>query len=76
MRNNTLVYKGALIHPVGCRALCRGLVGAWEIHTPTLAACATQEKLHFPCDSLRCLPFSALAESKYLASQAIHFPQA
>ena len=52
-----------------------GFVGAWEIHTPTLAACAAQGKLHFPCDSLRCLPFSALAESEHLASQAIHFPQ-
>lgn len=28
LRNNTLVYKGALIHPVGCRALCRGLCGS------------------------------------------------
>lgn len=28
LRNNTLVYKGALIHPIGCRVLCRGLVGA------------------------------------------------
>ena len=30
MPDNTLGNKGALIHPCGCRALCRGLVGAWK----------------------------------------------
>lgn len=37
--------------------------------------CRRQGTLHFPCDSLRCLPFCVLAEIEHLATQAIHFPQ-
>ena len=66
---NPFGTKGALIHPNGRRAFsegsCRGL----------MAALPQQGKLHFPCDSLRCLPFCVLAESEHLATQAIHFQQ-
>ena len=48
-----------------------GFVGAWEIHTPTLAACAAQGKLHFPCDSLCCLPFCVPTKQNTLLRQAV-----
>ena len=59
------------------RALCRGLylrtgnfprAAIWRL-------CRRQGTLHFPCDSLRCLPFCVLAGSKHLALQAVHFRQ-
>ncbi|RGR64136.1 hypothetical protein DWY32_07115 [Agathobacter rectalis] len=58
-------------------ALCRGLylrIGNFPC-TPIWRLCREQGTLHFPCDSLRCLPFCVLAESEHLATQAIHFPQ-
>ena len=46
----------------GIIALCRD----WRL-------APRQGNLHFPCDSLRCLPFCVPHESEHLALQAIHF---
>ena len=68
-------HKGALIHPNGRVRSAEGFISAPGI----IALCRDwrlaprQGNLHFPCDSLRCLPFCVPHESEHLALQAIHF---
>ena len=73
---NPFGTKGALIHPCGRVRSAEGLSPHRELpRAPIWRLCRRQGKLHFPCDSLRCLPLCVLAESEHLALQAIHFPQ-
>ena len=69
--------QGRTYTPLRACALCRGLYLKHRDFTPRYdwRLCRRQGKLHFPCDSLRCLPFCVLAETEHLATQAIHFPQ-
>ena len=75
-RSYSLSYytKGALIHPDGRCALCRGLNSP---HSPAVfrvwRRCRKQGKLHFPCDSLRCLPFCVPMKRNTLLRQAVPF---
>ena len=73
--DNTLGNKGALIHPDGRCALCRGLNSP---HSPAVfrvwRRCREQGKLHFPCDGLRRLPFCTLAARERLAAASPSLP--
>ena len=51
----------------------RACVRVKNPHAPTLAACAAQGKLHFPCDSLCCLPFCASMKRNTLLRQSVPF---
>ena len=76
MRSNPFGTKGALIHPCGRVRSAEGLSPHRKLSPRSdMAALPQQGTLHFPCDSLRCLPFCVLAESEHLATQAIHFQQ-
>ena len=76
-RSYSLSYytKGALIHPDGCCALCRGL-NSPHSHAVFRAwrRCREQGKLHFPCDGLRRLPFCTLAARERLAAASHSLP--
>ena len=68
MPDNTLGNKGALIHPCGCRALCRGLVGAWKFPRTHIGGLRRTGKTAF---SLRQLVLSTLLrphETEHLAA--------
>ena len=55
--DNTLGNKGALIHPCGCRALCRELVSAWKLPRAHIGGLRRTGKTAF---SLRQLTLSTL----------------
>ncbi|MFQ6977636.1 MAG: DUF3847 domain-containing protein [Oscillibacter sp.] len=66
--DNTLGNKGALIHPCGCCALCRGLVGAWKFPRTHIGGLRRTGKTAF---SLRQLALSTLLrphETEHLAA--------
>ena len=59
-----------------CGRSAEGLWAHGSFHAPTLAACAAQGKLHFPCDSLCCLPFCVPTKQNTLLRQAVPFHEA
>lgn len=66
--DNTLGNKGALIHPCGCRALCRELVSAWKFPRAHIGGLRRTGKTAF---SLRQLALSTLLrphEAEHLAA--------
>ena len=65
-----------MAHLYTLAGVVRSAEGLWahgSSHAPTLAACAAQGKLHFPYDSLCCLPFCVPAKQNTLLRQAVPF---
>ena len=68
-----LVTRAHLYTLAGVVRSAEGLWAHGSSHAPTLAACAAQGKLHFPCDSLRCPPFCVPTKQDTLLRQAVPF---
>lgn len=68
-----LVTRAHLYTLAGVVRSAEGLWAHGSSHAPTLAACAAQGKLHFPCDSLCCLPFCVPTKQNTLLRQAVPF---
>lgn len=74
IRNNPLGHKGALIHPCGRVRSAEGLSPHRKLSPRSdMAALPQQGTLHFPCDSLRCLPFVYLPKANTLLRKLFTF---